>query len=109
VLYVRRNTEGLIIAVSEIATEECSEEISRDSDDLGVFFARARSERLDFVRSDIELARVIEDVVELLVSKGLILFTELPQEAQSKLMQRIQRRDKFADSLKLLDTEKNLF
>lgn len=42
--------------------------------------------------SDADLARVTEDLISLLVSKGLILFTELPEAVQTKLLKREQIR-----------------
>ena len=41
---------------------------------------------------DREFIRVIEDVIELLISKNLILFTDLPQAVQAKLNRRNEVR-----------------
>jgi len=38
--------------------------------------------------SDAELARVTEDLIVVLVKKGVILFTDLPGAVQSKLLDR---------------------
>ena len=46
--------------------------------------------------------RVIEDVVDLLVEKGFILFTELPESAQKKVLTRQQLRSRIGSSLDLL-------
>jgi len=48
--------------------------------------------RLALMDSDAELARVTEDLIHLLVEKNLILFTELPNAVQEKLMAREQLR-----------------
>ncbi len=55
--------------------------------------------------SDADLARVTEDLVNLLVQKGVILFTDLPPAAQAKLLARQQTRVNLANSLKLLGDE----
>lgn len=44
--------------------------------------------------SDADLARVTEDLISLLVHKGLILFTELPEAVQVKLVDREKLREK---------------
>jgi len=44
----------------------------------------------------------LEDVVGLLIGKGLILFTELPVEAQRKIMRRQQMRSEMGESLDLI-------
>ncbi|MFI9652695.1 tryptophan synthase subunit beta like protein [Guyparkeria sp. GHLCS8-2] len=58
-------------------------------------------------RSDAELVRVVEDLTNLLIEKGVIRFTELPAAAQRKLLDRRQlRRDRKALDL-LAGTEDN--
>lgn len=43
--------------------------------------------------SDADLARVTEDLISLLVQKGIILFTELPEAVQVKLLDRERLRE----------------
>jgi hypothetical protein len=38
--------------------------------------------------SDISAVRILEDLVDLLIRKNIILFTELPEEAQTKIRER---------------------
>jgi len=45
-------------------------------------------------RSDLEVARVTEDLIYLLIQKNVILFTELPDIVQKKLLSREHLRDK---------------
>ena len=54
--------------------------------------------------SDIELIRVIDDLIDLLTDKGVIQFTDLPTAAQHKLMNRQSLRQK-KHNLDLLDDE----
>lgn len=44
--------------------------------------------------SDSELARVTEDLIAVLVNKGVILFTDLPDAVQTKLLDREALRTK---------------
>lgn len=43
--------------------------------------------------SDAELARVTEDLIIVLVKKGVILFTDLPEAVQGKLLDRESLRN----------------
>ncbi|WP_093447789.1 hypothetical protein [Thiomicrospira sp. ALE5] len=42
--------------------------------------------------SDLEMIRVLDDLIELMIDKGVIQFTELPEQAQRKLLKRTQLR-----------------
>ena len=45
---------------------------------------------------------MLEDVVELLIDKGVILFTDLPDSAQEKMMRRQKLRSEMAGKLDLI-------
>lgn len=50
----------------------------------------------DFLhRLDIDLVRVLEDVIDLLVARGVFRFTDLPDSAQQKLMFRKSLRSQW--------------
>ena len=53
-------------------------------------------------QSDAAIARVLEDLIDVLINKGVIQFTDLPEAAQNKLMTRRQTRAKLSNSLQLL-------
>ncbi|WP_188149633.1 hypothetical protein [Teredinibacter waterburyi] len=44
--------------------------------------------------SDQDIARVAEDLIQLLIAKKVILFTELPEAVQAKLVSREALRNK---------------
>lgn len=46
--------------------------------------------------SDLDIARITEDLIYLLVQKNVILFTELPEIVQEKLLSRETLRDKLS-------------
>lgn len=52
--------------------------------------ARTRLSRLK--DSDLELVRVLEDLVAVLVERGVIRYTDLPEAAQRKLQERAEER-----------------
>ena len=60
--------------------------------------------------SDVALARVLEDVIDVLITRGVIQFTDLPQAAQVKLLERRETRANLKDRLDLypLDGDRGL-
>ncbi|WP_334155159.1 hypothetical protein [Tepidimonas sp.] len=53
--------------------------------------------------TDQELARIAEDLIDILIARGVIQFTDFPAEAQAKLLQRRQTRATLSRRLQLLD------
>lgn len=53
--------------------------------------------------SDAGLARVTEDLIDILINRGVIHFTDFPPAAQAKLLQRRQTRAILSKRLQLLD------
>lgn len=52
--------------------------------------------------SDADMARIVEDLIDVLMNRGLIQFTDLPEAAQSKLLARRQSRAELTNRLTLL-------
>ena len=50
-------------------------------------------------RSDLELVRVLEDLIMVLIDKGVISLADLPKPAQKKLMIRNNLRSSFTGNL----------
>jgi hypothetical protein len=46
--------------------------------------------------SDIGIIRILEDLIDLLIGKNVILFTDLPEEAQAKIRERKRVREKIS-------------
>lgn len=100
-MFVKRDDKNRIIAVSTVQDNEFGEPIDQDDPELQAFLDEIREasgngrEQIQQLRSsDVELARVVEDMITLLTDKGVIQFTELPEAAQKKLLQRKRlRRD----------------
>jgi hypothetical protein len=99
--YVKRNAEGLIDWVSRVPVEG-AEALPDDDPRVQTFLAGFGGANQQLRDSDLELVRVLEDLVELLVRKGVILFTELPESAQEKMRFRQQLRSRMAGALDLL-------
>ncbi len=99
--YIKRDEQGKVVAVSLVVSEGFDEELSGDSPELSAFLANQQAANsLD--ESDQDFVRVLEDVVELLIAKGVILFTDLPQSAQEKIMRRQRLRSEIGGKLDLI-------
>lgn len=106
-MFVQRNENGEIIAISREATPDIRETIDQDSVELILFLANGKTENQTELRaSDLELIRVIEDLVDILTAKGVFQFTELPSQVQAKLNSRRVMRQNNA-LLDLLDSEED--
>lgn len=55
--------------------------------------------------SDAALARVTEDLIDVLITRGVIQFTDLPPAAQEKLLLRKQNRALLGNRLDLIGDE----
>lgn len=87
-LYIKRNTAGEIVMLSKEANPECSETIAPNSPEVVAFLADQPSSSAHFLASDLAFVRVVEDILEVLLEKGIITFTDLPEAAQAKVMER---------------------
>lgn len=96
--YVLLNEEGYILAVH---TEQVdgAVEIAPDDPALQEFIYRNHPEaakRDELIKSDLALARVMEDLIDVLIEKGVIMFTDFPAGAQKKLLERRGFRKEFS-------------
>lgn len=90
-LYVARDSEGRIKEIYPVPVAEAKEALPADNPDVLQFIHnRWRDNELESL--DREFVRVIEDTIELLITKNLILFTDLPPMVQQKLLRRRQVR-----------------
>lgn len=106
-MFVSRNADGEILTVSKVYTDRTSEELPDESPELALFFGAAsepQRELLPLQASDLDTIRVLEDLIDLLIVKGAIAFTDFPEAAQRKLRRRQALRKTVRD-LNLLDDD----
>ncbi len=87
-LYVKRDEEGNIESVHKDPGPGSHEALSEDNPEVKFFMLddTSRMYAKDRLRdSDMGVARVLEDLIQLLIDKNLIMFTELPDSAQAKI------------------------
>ena len=102
-MYIKRNTDGSINAVSQSATADINEFIANDSNELQLYAESLKSMQVaSLEQTDQAMARVLEDVINLLVDQGTIRFTDLPDAAQTKLLSRRELRGQ-RQGMNLLD------
>jgi len=97
-VFVIRGPEGNIASLSAEATAG-AEPTSIDAADVQAFLREL----------DVDLVRVLEDVVDLLVARGVFLFTDLPDSAQQKLLFRKNLRSQWKSVPNPLGVEEGLF
>jgi len=122
--YLRRNANGHITGLLDQPDQPDAEEVSLADPEVQAFLLDSihsssedsdqqtthdnhlsmlqllqslQGRMLTLERSDLEFIRVLEDLIDLLVAKDLLLFSELPQAAQGKLIDRRRLRDEQRD------------
>jgi len=93
--YILKNSQGEVVAVS--ATENPGAGwffVEDNSKEYLDFLERSLAKSNPFRESDIHLARVLEDLITLLIERNMIRFTDLPVPAQKRLNDRQSLRKK---------------
>ncbi|QJQ96516.1 MULTISPECIES: tryptophan synthase subunit beta like protein [Halomonadaceae] len=97
-MYIKRDATGRIEQVRREPTPECNEYIAPGSIELEHFVNHGlQPEQGALKSSDAEFVRVLEDVIEVLVAKGIIGYLDLPEAARTKLMTRQSLRKRVND------------
>ena len=109
--YIQRDKAGKISAVSVEQTNDIPEWVEMDSSELIAYlsqFGAAFDINGALAESDQALIRVVDDLINVLVEKNAMRFTDLPEAAQQKLLERRSLRQSLT-ALKLLgDDEQGL-
>jgi len=87
--FVHRDADGNVLAVYNQPVDG-GEEVAADDPDLLTFVQQNLPQQPleEWMQSDLGLARVLEDLIELLIKKKIIMFTDFPEGAQKKLRDR---------------------
>jgi len=98
-LYVKRDDAGNIIGLHN-KPEPGAEEQKSIMDEEIIKFIDHSVDTDPWVQllslSDISIIRVLEDLIDLLIRKNVILFTELPEKAQAKIRERKKVRERIS-------------
>ena len=115
-VFVQRDADGVVIGVlrRELSDAEAASglwQAAADADDDVAQFARRLGEAVEsnpLALTDADLARVTEDLIDVLIDRAVIQFTDLPVAAQNKLLQRRQTRANLSRRLDLLGSDELL-
>ena len=93
-LYVQRNAQGQLIRVEAADFAGAQESLPADAQEIQAWFANqdVESSLMQLKQSDLDMIRVLDDLVQVLMNKGVLRITDLPAAAQSKLLSRTQAR-----------------
>ena len=91
--FVTRDQSGRISGVSEHADVGVSEEIRADDAELSQFLVEQGLSTPEVIRqklaeSDLQMVRLVDDLIDVLMDKGVIKFTDLPRAAGEKYLHR---------------------
>ena len=106
--YVLKNPDGTIKGVSAVPMEqEGWEFVEATSREYMAFLENALAMQDPFRESDIQLARVLEDLISLLIERDLLRFTDFPDAAQKRLIarQNLRKKNRMSD---IIDENENL-
>jgi len=99
--YVRRNLSGLIESLHR-QPQGGDEFLADDHPDVQAFVgnagAPAHGGNREFDRLDADFVRVLEDVIDTLIVKNVLNITDLPEQAQAKLLARKSFRERVSKS-----------
>jgi len=97
--YIERSADGKMIGLRTVAGPNLTEMKSFSDDEILDFL----KDNLDNDSLKILLAhsytgfiRLVEDIIDLLMKKNIIRFTDLPEKAQEKIIERKQIREKIS-------------
>lgn len=104
--YVVRDKNGCVVSViANPGSQEQGRLKAGDSEINAVFDKNQATKELQevLVASDMSFVRVLEDLIGVLLDKGLVMLTDLPDAAQEKILQRKGIRDHIANLSELID------
>jgi len=90
--YARRDADGVIVSLHRDPVDGAPEHLPDEHPEVRAFVGlaavTAATPNASFAQLDADFIRVLEDVIDTLISKHLIAITDLPPEAQAKLFSR---------------------
>lgn len=96
--YIKRDDLGKITALFE-KEEPNSESMAFDNPELLAFIKRCDTESKGMLKSDLQLIRVLEDLINILIEKNLITITDFPEPVINKLLARQGTRKRLSKAI----------
>ena len=112
-LFALKDEQGGVLAISDKQLAENWTPIDLEDQSLLSFLQRNPSIGSKVMQAaDADFIRVLEDVIDLLIDKQIIQFTELPDPVQNKLLNRRRYREEMRnkdDRTELIDSDDSIF
>lgn len=98
--YIQRNEKGEIVALTADSTGKDDQQTGLDNPEVLQFLAGNHqtakgNHYFELLAQDLQQIRILEDLIDLLTSKGIIMFSELPAAAQQKILNKKSIRESF--------------
>ncbi len=92
--YAERGPDGQITSLHRKPSPVADELLADDHPEVLGFLDAGPSASDEFAKLDAGFVRVIEDLIDTLIAKNLINLTDLPEQAQAKLLSRKSFRER---------------
>ena len=109
--YVARDPKGYITAIYKDAAEGATEQLPFTNPEVSQFLSQCGSPdslATALGESDLGMGRVTEDLIDILLSKGVFLFLELPPEVREKYTARGALRGRLTELSGLIDDDEGV-
>lgn len=97
--YVIRDAAGKIVQVFDEPVTGATEKMAADAEEIKAFHDSHVANTIEGLRvqlaeSDRGMARLVEDLIDVLINKGVVKFTDLPPAAGAKYLERLSTRER---------------
>ena len=108
-LYVKRDAWGNLQRVESAAFEGMDGELPADDQAAQEWLTQQNAEQslIQLKQSDLDMIRVLDDLITVLISKGVVRITDLPEAAQGKLVGRSKARDALGGLHRLINDDES--
>lgn len=106
--FVSRDEDGQIVALYRSPMNGVHEELAADDPEVIQFLSAggsAEALKWELFVSDFLMGRLTEDLIDVLIERKVLAFTDLPSGAQRKLLRRRLIRDKLQNGGTILSDE----
>ncbi|MGK9066266.1 tryptophan synthase subunit beta [Stutzerimonas chloritidismutans] len=102
--YIKRDNGSRLLRVEPSPFDDMTGELPDDDGEVRAWLA-AQDSLAHLRQSDLEMVRVLEDLIHALIDKGVLRITDLPDSAQAKLAGRSRARHALGSSGLLVDDD----
>ena len=106
--FIKRDASGSIAEIFERPTSEAMEFLESEDPEIARYVTSHQVDpgiRERLTLTDTEMARVVEDLIDILIDKGVITANDLPEAVHAKLRRRRSLRQSISALQKLVEDE----